>query len=701
MKGELIFFSGAAEDSPPPARSGGFLVAIVTAAGAMQVLKTAVRPDLMITLATDDAAVDTLSAALTETERDAPTLHVVLAPARRRLRRDGAWQDADRDPRTPDDLLAEALQTATDRLIAQGVTDVLVRGDHGAMTDGLADEARMALIRQMTGRGTDISGPRFTVEGVPSGAPGLLNDWLAPAALPRWIAGPALGSIAVPCTRPDVPALARLFRLWCDPRMTPSRRIPRPRPALLIVLNTPYDAMAEKAVRAAAADTPELEEIFSEIAVEFAGLTGARDLYVRDGSRKAAPLGQKAGPNNLFFETMTRAARFGSYAFLNEVDCIPLMPGWLDALEEIAAARPHRWVVGASYLGNATMRSEFLRQINGNALYHVGREDFRTFMSDVWQPRLAERIKEYPMLAYDCWWSLEVSLSDAKARNAEWFLVQAHNDSFESLPFLLNAAHTSDTAQVTLDRYVHNERRGSAAILLHGVPVPALVEAFLSERQSSPLGLLRQGAEAEAQAEKPADPADLRLFETLHTTSGAFTRSQSGVDEAGSRTISMDDTFRNPAFHPPEKEPDGTTFSWIGKTGRGDITVDLRHDGLIEVAVHILHAIGPEMVTGLHIGCDGIFAETSTIVREGGMTIKSARIAVPDDDTDQVVVNLRADVIKDMTEIGDPRTLAVAVHKIVLTPLDKNPADPETQEPAVKEPSGGIRQRILKSIKLT
>lgn len=99
-----------------------------------------------------------------------------------------------------------------------------------------------------------------------------------------------LRSITLPILASDIETgLPALFRLWSDDRLAP---VVAPRPPvqrLVVVVNraTPTELARIAEIHAG---FPRLAAIFTGLAVVNAGLTGDRDLYVRDAGGGREPL---------------------------------------------------------------------------------------------------------------------------------------------------------------------------------------------------------------------------------------------------------------------------------------------------------------------------------------------------------------------------------------------------------------------------
>lgn len=146
----------------------------------------------------------------------------------------------------------------------------------------------------------------------------------------------------------------------------------------------------------------------------------------------------------------------------------------------------------------------------------------------------------------------------------------------------------------------------------------------------------------------------------------------SDFDEAFSErkktTIFVDENFISPAFYWLEQlPPDGTTFRWLGKEQQAHMSVSFSRERPIRVTAHLAVYAGDQALEHFRIGCDGQFAKEYVIEKVGqrGATVSAIFPQLPRADS-VTQLSLRADWRKDLTDRGDPRTLAVGLNKLVV-----------------------------------
>lgn len=114
---------------------------------------------------------------------------------------------------------------------------------------------------------------------------------------------------------------------------------------------------------------------FESARVEFANLEGTDDEYLR-------------GSGLMFEKMLSKNIDYGkvmpSHVFYMEPDCKPIRSYWLDAIQlRIISPNSHFWMKGSIFYGHADVISNKMLcnriHINGNAIYNVGDNDFRTF----------------------------------------------------------------------------------------------------------------------------------------------------------------------------------------------------------------------------------------------------------------------------------------------------------------------------------
>ncbi|MEO0343732.1 MAG: hypothetical protein AAF198_09880 [Pseudomonadota bacterium] len=281
----------------------------------------------------------------------------------------------------------------------------------------------------------------------------------------------------------DLERLKDIFKIWSSDKFKPLNAIRSKKRCLIINLNN-ADESTLSLFNSAVTDFEKSTSVFSEVVVTHAGLTGDKDFYLRNTNELKGEFGNVAGPNFLFFDSLEKAASYGGFTLLYELDCYPLVSGWLHKLDKIVAGNPKAWVIGSNYIGVRPLEDNITFHINGNALYNVGDPEFISFMNTVWKPSLFERARVKPYLAYDCWWS-DIRNEAKRENNREWALVVAYSSRFVSTPFLINVLHESD---FHADLKVVNSLErisGENHVLLHANFIHSDVLEFAKDRSKS------------------------------------------------------------------------------------------------------------------------------------------------------------------------------------------------------------------------
>ncbi|MBK1654664.1 hypothetical protein [Allochromatium vinosum] len=299
-----------------------------------------------------------------------------------------------------------------------------------------------------------------------------------------------LDAIVIPCLPSDLPILGFIFDMWSSPHFAPSltgRKV-----KLLLVFNS-IDLDARRKVIDMWRARPKLSLYFDELLVESADLIGERDLYVKSRAKESkGKFGNIAGPNFLFQSTMNYASRFCGYVFQMEVDCFPLIKGWLEALDLVISRAAGAWVIGSLYHGDFAVNDSVKMHINGNALYKSGDPKFIDFINTIWIPRLLKLAKELPNLAYDCWWAFEVNRSKTNdlSPDSSWNLVRRYNSFFYNDPFIVNLLKSDPLEERFSEIYRFYESIGKTPIFLHYADCKALGERVLAGEAGSLRDLL-------------------------------------------------------------------------------------------------------------------------------------------------------------------------------------------------------------------
>lgn len=258
-----------------------------------------------------------------------------------------------------------------------------------------------------------------------------------------------LGSVMVPSNAGEIDTILANFRLWNTVEFSPSdRKVMCNRPALVFVFNNLTAQIYQDSIRQAYAENG-MERFFRKLCFEYLDLQGDQDVYLRDYTKPVGDGGYKAGPNNQFFSSIRRIAPYGGYTFLMETDCLPMRRGWLSKLQALVDGSEPFWIMGSVYRGLQKLSKDFVRHLNGNAVYATGNADFQTFVTDFWETHTWRLIREKDKrLAYDC--ILEIMFSQENIRDQEVMDVwkqTAHK--FKLFDFLQNISGSKDIADTT------------------------------------------------------------------------------------------------------------------------------------------------------------------------------------------------------------------------------------------------------------
>lgn len=322
--------------------------------------------------------------------------------------------------------------------------------------------------------------------------------------------GSTLNSVVVPCLASDIPKIAPTLSVWLSDRFAPSLTKRRKRPIFMIVFNR---ATAEEVAETEAIlkGLSNLTRYFRGFEVHSANLDGDMDIYVRNSHVASGQYGNKAGPNFLFQRAMHLAGRHGSFTFQMELDCLPVAPGWLDKLAALLTYR-HAWVIGTPYLGDRQLDRRVQFHLNGNALYHCGAPEFLDFLDDVWMARLHASRASQPNLAYDCWFSYEMTRANAIVRNRSWDIWQRYALYFHSEPYIVNLNVQAYEIASYLGALKSLRDRGFDPILFHGPGIAELVETLAADHRLGLKGGIKKVAEAlqdSAQAQEYGGLSDI------------------------------------------------------------------------------------------------------------------------------------------------------------------------------------------------
>lgn len=130
----------------------------------------------------------------------------------------------------------------------------------------------------------------------------------------------------------------------------------------------------------------------------------------------------------------------------------------------------------------------------------------------------------------------------------------------------------------------------------------------------------------------------------------------------------FDEAFEHPAFYYPERHKRGPMFRWMGLREEAAVRLRVMRGRPLRVCAHIEVSVSDATLEGLRIGLDGTYADDYEISRlPGGRILKTARFdPLEGSGEGEAELGLRLLERVDMKPHGDPRTLGVALSKIVV-----------------------------------
>lgn len=280
-----------------------------------------------------------------------------------------------------------------------------------------------------------------------------------------------LSAIVCPLTPFEIDTALANLELW-ERDYPPFRegQEARQRPELVFSFSGAHSPEIERRFVAAFEALPRVKAGFSSLKVHFCDLAPEKDLYIRNPIGRPPKYGFKSGPNWQFYETMRALKDGGGFAFLMETDCRPLAPGWVAGVCDVARQHRDAWIVGAHYSGMSPLHWSLARHINGNALYHVGDDDFWAFMDGFFWEWMHGYIRTVdPNLAYDCAWEAFINRPELEDMHHEhWRVIRRVLHKFQLSEFIVNVGGRAEQAGY----YVWNRRdlraRAPSAVVVHG-----------------------------------------------------------------------------------------------------------------------------------------------------------------------------------------------------------------------------------------
>lgn len=126
----------------------------------------------------------------------------------------------------------------------------------------------------------------------------------------------------------------------------------------------------------------------------------------------------------------------------------------------------------------------------------------------------------------------------------------------------------------------------------------------------------------------------------------------------------------HPAFYWLERLPNGMHLRWLGQEDEASLDIMVPGDVPLAVSAELVLAINEEALENFHIGLDGTYAEAyETLRRDDGRLVHRAVFAplpASGGALRRATLSLKVGHKVDLSEHGDPRTLAVALRKIVI-----------------------------------
>ena len=258
-----------------------------------------------------------------------------------------------------------------------------------------------------------------------------------------------LSAVVIPATVREVEDIKKGFRLWDQPKFAPVvGTLNQEKPKLIVCFPTEASAEIKRDLVNSFENTQFAKRSFSSIEIRNANVAEEDNYYQRDYTQAVSGKGYKAGPNEQFFGSMKALSDLPGFVFYMETDCFPLTQGWVNALCEPIKSDTESWVIGCCYRGIDKISPRYFLHINGNALYRVGDPAFQSFLKEVWQPLLHEKISsENSTLAYDCFLSYMFTASVPGSEDPNWSLFQRFSSKFRFTDLIQNISAKKDLAE--------------------------------------------------------------------------------------------------------------------------------------------------------------------------------------------------------------------------------------------------------------
>lgn len=211
---------------------------------------------------------------------------------------------------------------------------------------------------------------------------------------------PQVDCLLMPVIRDEWTALVRQLRTLLLPCTGETK------PVLVISLDSAW-IEEEKSFLLRVMEHAGLSGAFSGVEFFSCDIPAHESVYLRrrPGKHQAYILkyGWKSGPNIQFFRSVNyirQAMPAIRSILLMETDLIPLMPGWLDALNRELGEEEGFLLAGARYMGGTALPDTIADHVNGNAVLNVTHPCFAGFIQQ-WERLLVDCMPMVPDHPYD------------------------------------------------------------------------------------------------------------------------------------------------------------------------------------------------------------------------------------------------------------------------------------------------------------
>lgn len=240
--------------------------------------------------------------------------------------------------------------------------------------------------------------------------------------------------------------------------------------------------------------------------------------------------------------------------------------------------------------------------------------------------------------------------------------IAAHPEAVRAVsalkPFELPGVAPAFDLSAAFDAYVAEPAKGTVP------PRPGIfVDGTDAELPQTPEGLRDALLRERALRRRLGEEVGL-LQEAL---GGAFT----DTETLPHQTIAVDDLDEAAFYGLERRSADGLPFRWIGKERTAVHLTDLPRAGPAMVEVVLAVVISPASLTGFSFTLDGVAPAFVETVNEGGSVTLRGYFDTPAEQNSlgRTRLTLEAGHVEDLSASGDPRCLAVGVHKVTVSAL--------------------------------